>query len=237
METESDQQNINTRTCVWKDTTPPELKMLFDGIEKGNHLIVKILLMKNKKLIHQTHNGRSALHIAALSNQLETVMFLVENGAKIDVKLSGGETPLYFAVLKNRNKIVDYLLNKGANPNTQVFLFGNHPLHIAIFRHNLHNVASLIKYGADINATNEFRYKLNPLHVALAGLDNSPGNYEIIVFLLINGAKLNITTTSWQYAFDTFYYYHKRIGLFDSFINWGKCIYRIVFRYKFFLDI
>lgn len=60
-------------------------------------------------------DGNTALHIAALSNNSEMVLFLIKNGATIDLKNSEGKTPLYVAIDNSAISAAETLVLRGAD--------------------------------------------------------------------------------------------------------------------------
>ncbi len=64
--------------------------------------------------------GRTPLHIAAEKGNVDAAMFLIENGANVNVADANGNTPLVFVINKTGNlKITERLLEKGASVNAQ----------------------------------------------------------------------------------------------------------------------
>ena len=64
--------------------------------------------------------GRTPLHIAAEKGNIDVAMFLIENGANVNVADANGNTPLVFIINKTGNlKITERLLEKGASVNAQ----------------------------------------------------------------------------------------------------------------------
>ena len=64
--------------------------------------------------------GRTPLHIAAEKGNIDVAMFLIENGANVNVADANGNTPLVFIINKTGNpKVTQRLLEKGASVNTQ----------------------------------------------------------------------------------------------------------------------
>ncbi|ESO84317.1 hypothetical protein LOTGIDRAFT_132455, partial [Lottia gigantea] len=103
--------------------------------------------------------GESALHIAVVNNDLETVKLLVKQGALVNQRASGrfflpedvkhgkdpkntdyfgyayyGEYPLAFAASFNFQEIYDHLLENGADPDLKDS-FGNTVLHMTVICH------------------------------------------------------------------------------------------------------
>ncbi len=64
--------------------------------------------------------GRTPLHIAAEKADIRTLMFLIENGANVNITDANGNTPLIFIINKTRNlETTKHLIEKGAAVNTQ----------------------------------------------------------------------------------------------------------------------
>ena len=64
--------------------------------------------------------GRTPVRIAAEKGDIQTVMFLIENGADVNTTDTNGNTPLIFIVNKTGNlEITKHLIEKGAAVNTQ----------------------------------------------------------------------------------------------------------------------
>ena len=64
--------------------------------------------------------GRTSLHIAAEKGNTDVAMFLIENGANVNVADVNGNTPLVFIINKTGNlKVIQRLLEKGARVNVQ----------------------------------------------------------------------------------------------------------------------
>ncbi len=70
------------------------------------------------------HDNR-LLHFAVIGGHLETVKFLVENGAEIDVENSNKDTPVELSAEYNYPEILKYLVNSGAEvkkrPNALIY--------------------------------------------------------------------------------------------------------------------
>lgn len=57
------------------------------------------------------------LHWAVRKNRLQTVQFLLDNGACVEPRKKLGRTPLHYAAMGGFEPIVDLLLKNGADPN------------------------------------------------------------------------------------------------------------------------
>ena len=64
--------------------------------------------------------GRTPLHIAAEKGNIDVAMFLIENGANVNVADANGNMPLVFIINKTGNpKVTQRFLEKGASVNAQ----------------------------------------------------------------------------------------------------------------------
>jgi ankyrin repeat protein len=92
-----------------------------DSSWKGTLEACQHAVMVEKVDINQLTNdkGMTALHIASEQDQLESVEFLVENGADVNYQSAVGSTPLHFASSNGNGEIVVFLLAHGAEVNAQ----------------------------------------------------------------------------------------------------------------------
>jgi cytohesin len=130
---------------------------------EGNVECIRLLLQTSKAQINTKDAlGRTPLHLAALSQSVDSVKELLENGAEIDNCDEMKETPLHGAVVKCRQStdVVKLLIFKGANVNAKD-QFGQTPLHIAAFNENSKLAILLIHSGADLSIKN--RAKISAL--------------------------------------------------------------------------
>ena len=98
--------------------------------------------------------GRTPLHVAAEKGFAEIVLFLVENGAAVNVADTNGNTPLIFIIHKTRNlEITRRLLEKGAAVNAQNRT-GETALMYAAWRGHSDIVQLLLAHRADVSLKN-----------------------------------------------------------------------------------
>src|SRR5205807_1720950 len=93
------------------------------------------------------------------------------------------------------------LLEKGVNPNTQDEL-GNTALHYAAQNGNLSLLKILVEKKGDINATNNFNWSV--LHSAASAVVEGIENWEIIEWLIENGADFTVKSTIGSSVYDLF---------------------------------
>ncbi|GAB4170521.1 MAG: hypothetical protein Tsb006_7980 [Rickettsiaceae bacterium] len=105
-------QKYTTKAAL-KGSTP-----LIEAIKDDNFAAAKYLVTKLGTNINSTtHNGATALIIAASECEFEIVRFLVENGADINYTSKSGNTALMYAAQGGSVEIVRFLAEKGANIN------------------------------------------------------------------------------------------------------------------------
>ncbi len=86
--------------------------------EGGDLNKLKALVQKDPNLIQAREWGSlTLLHLAVLHNQKETVVFLLDKGATVEVKSSLGITPLHEAAQNGNKEIMEMLLAHGAGIN------------------------------------------------------------------------------------------------------------------------
>ncbi|XP_046368134.2 ankyrin-3-like [Haliotis rufescens] len=90
-----------------------------------------------------TPGGLSALHMACLRGNMNSVNFLLTHGARVNLKTEAGFTPLYFAAQEGYDDIVKLLLKAGADPCLSVKC-GMTPLGIALSMEHSIVVATIL---------------------------------------------------------------------------------------------
>lgn len=104
---------------------------------------------------HSSGYSSSPLYCAADGEHTRMVQLLLDAGAN---GTTHNTATLNVALSKGLNKIVEILLDKGTNVNADISESGLKPLHKASFLGNLETVQSLLKAGADIDATDSIGY-------------------------------------------------------------------------------
>jgi ankyrin repeat protein len=126
----------------------------------------------------------TALHWAAGAGQTETVEFLIERGADVNISNEASAAPLEYAVRSGHAEIAKILLDNGADvegkcSGTDIKI----PLVAAVHNGDIQIAKILLSHGADVNHGRG----ATPLHLSLIWK-----NYEMAKFLLEKGADVNI---------------------------------------------
>ena len=142
------------------------------------------------KVDNNPHLNGSPLVVAAQTDDVPLIQFLVQHGARVNavVKLKSGTevVPLYMAAENGNNRSVAMLLHLGAKVNMRL-PHGLVPLMGATFRGHTEAARLLIGHGANVNAaTSAKAYHLTPLM-----LTAQHGDPELINLLIKHGANIN----------------------------------------------
>ncbi|MCP9263408.1 hypothetical protein DINM_006210 [Dirofilaria immitis] len=98
----------------------------------GHSNIIRLLFDGGTDLKSRDQQMRTVLHYAAVSGDLESVKFVLENTSiSINSQCAAGYTPLHYAVLNGRSRVAETLISNGANPFLASYSNGFIPLHIA----------------------------------------------------------------------------------------------------------
>ena len=110
-------------------------------------------------------NHTTALHYAALNNQLKSTQLLLALGAPINEVVIEGHTALHNAIDYGHSKIVKLLLDSGANIECKLFIAKSTPLNNAVMRGNTEIIQLLIDKGADLETVSIAN--MRPIHFAI----------------------------------------------------------------------
>ncbi|CAL1285635.1 unnamed protein product [Larinioides sclopetarius] len=132
--------------------------------------------------------GDTPLHIATLTEHLETVNALLKNGADVNAKNEAGIASLQNAAGIGSFEIVEYLIKHGADINVSDYRKLT-PLMVAAKYGHLPVTKLLAKNGAFVNSKDKFGF--TPLHFAA-----ERGHQKVVEFLLKHGAIINCTNNA-----------------------------------------
>ena len=105
------------------------------------------------------------LHFAATMNDSKSALWLIANGAEVNVKDGNDYTPLHLTAYYNETEVAALLLENGADVNAKDNE-GWTPLHLTARFNGTETAALLLENGAEINAKN--KYDNTPLDYAIA---------------------------------------------------------------------
>ncbi len=136
--------------------------------------------------LHHTGTGQiypGALHAAPRNGHLDTVMYLVEQGAKVNLKVLSGATALYWAAYYGHFDVVSFLIKQSAEVNVATPK-GNTPLHSAASDGYFEIVSILVEHGAEVEAK-----RFDGVTSLLLAAQN--GHADIVTFLIKQGAEVH----------------------------------------------
>lgn len=178
-----------------------KFKKVFGGFDKNNRIYIE--LSKETLLIKTTRMGRlkamkkvieiggvdintsdevwgTPLVIATANGDRRIVKYLLENGARVNVKAARNNTPLILAARKGYYRIAEMLIRKGANLQSRG-RYGRTALMEAASNGHFGIVKLLVEWGARINARD---------NSGTTALSRSYGNRKISNYLERNGGRL-----------------------------------------------
>ncbi|MDF1880542.1 ankyrin repeat domain-containing protein [Sulfurimonas sp. MAG313] len=142
----------------------------------------------------QNSEGESALHYAARKGDIKIVRYLVEHGAKLDVKSVWKNTPLIDSITHENQEVSLYLIEAGADIKIKNKWSVSPFLSAASFG-NIEVIKSLHSKGADIETVNTSSD--TPLMLAAKG-----GHVEVLAYLLKHGADKSVRNKNLLSALD-----------------------------------
>jgi ankyrin repeat protein len=130
----------------------PSATRLADAAMNGDRAVVRTLLKQKVDVNAAQGDGMTALHWAALQDDLEMLKLLIAAGANVTAaSREGAITPIFLACSNGNAAIVEALLHAGAGPNT-VNANKTTALMMAASSGSPDTVKILLDHGADVNA-------------------------------------------------------------------------------------
>jgi ankyrin repeat protein len=126
-------------------------------IEKTDNKIIRHLLSKKGNDVNKiTHDGRTYIFWAAYKGNLEMMQYLLDRGAKTDIRDDNGNSALTFAAATGQvnTKLYDFFIQNGFNPKTEKNHSGaNALLLVAPFIKDFTLIDYFTSKGIDIRST------------------------------------------------------------------------------------
>ena len=156
-----------------------------DAAMRGEIAVVRSLLKQDIDVNSAQGDGMTALHWAALKDNLEMATLLMEAGANVTATTRLGDlTPMFLACTHGNAAMIDLLLDAGGDPNTANTVNGQTALMRAAASGGADGVGRLLEAGTDVNAW-EKAYGQTALMFAAA-----QNRAEVIRVLARNGADI-----------------------------------------------
>lgn len=161
---------------------------LSEAAMQSNRNLVRSLLKDHADVDGAQGDGSTALHWAAMHDDLDMVKMLLAAGANVKATTrEEGLTPLFLACQNGNAAIVEALLKAGANANA-ANSNGTTALMTAAASGSADAVKSLVFYGADVKARESVHDQTALMFAAALNRD------AVIKVLLARGAEANAVT-------------------------------------------
>ena len=145
---------------------------------------VRALLKQGAPVNASQPDGVTALHWAALGNNLQMADLLISSGARVNAADNYGVTPLSLACTNGNALLVEKLLKAGANPNAAQ-ASGETALMTCTYAGALDAVRALLAFGADGNAKESSGGQTALMWAA------AQGHTEVVRALIQHGADVH----------------------------------------------
>ncbi len=179
-------------SLFWLVAAPARPQEIFDVLRKGDIPTVKALVERTPQVLDaRDGDGMTPLHYAAMGGNVELVNYLIDKGAKIDLKNVQLKTPLHLAALSDRKDVAAALLRRGAALETRDDYLRTALILCARERGQTATGRVLIEAGADVNAVDKFGSSA----LELAAWR---GKSEFVDLLLEKGARVPTSGAKWR---------------------------------------
>ena len=165
-----------------------------DAAEQGDTQIVRTLLQQGEDVNAAQSDGLTALHWAALNNDVEMAKLLLYAGATVKpMTRVGGYTPLHLASRSGYSEVMRAMLDAGADPN-KLTSTGVTAMHFAAQSDAPEAIRVLAEHRGDLNMVDGF-FQRTPL--MFAAVKNATRALEALVEL---GSDLEMVTRVKDYV-------------------------------------
>ncbi len=139
--------------------------------------VTEFIALNKPKLNITDAYGNTALHLAAMNNNLALATLLLKHDVKIDVLNQFGNSPLHVASMYGHNKIINAIYQANQDSLRQLTMNDESALYLAVLHHRLETVKLLVSYGLDVNEVG-----INGIPIIYTALYHH--SYEISDYLL-----------------------------------------------------
>lgn len=165
-----------------------------DAAERNDVEAVRALLQRGEDANGAQPDGVSALHWAALNNNVEIVDLLLYAGATVKPTTRvGGYTPLHLASQRGNAEVVTRLLESGADAN-RFTATGVTAMHFAAQADAAAAVHALAGHGGDVDAVDAFSNRTPLMFATVRNATNA------VTALIAVGADMSLTTKVKDYT-------------------------------------
>ncbi|KAG6787747.1 hypothetical protein POTOM_003792 [Populus tomentosa] len=174
-----------------------------DHETEGRELVRILLFAGADPTAQDAQHGRTALHTAAMANDVELVKIILDAGVDVNIRNVQNTIPLHVALARGAKSCVGLLLSAGANCNMQVFTYtiefsddeGDNAFHIAaetakMIRENLEWLILMLRNS---NAAVEVRNHRHTLRDFLEALPREWISEDLMEALVNRGVHLSPT--------------------------------------------
>jgi ankyrin repeat protein len=148
---------------------------LISAVKRCQNQIMRLLVSRGAQVNAVNEEGASALAFAALTNNIDAIIFLLEKGALIDSQLNNGYTPLHIAISQDKNEAAVALIQGKPNLELRENQTNMTPLLMALARKNPYLVQQLLNNNADPNVLLNSEESALMLAVSNLGLEKNGG--------------------------------------------------------------
>ena len=165
-----------------------------DAAQQGDAQIVRTLLQQGEDVNAAQSDGLTALHWAALNNDLDMAKLLLYAGATVKPATRvGGYTPLHLASRSGHSEVMRAMLDAGADPN-KLTSTGVTAMHFAAQSDAPEAIKVLAEHGGNLDVVDGV-FQRTPL--MFAAVKNASRALEVLVEL---GSDLEIVTRVKDYV-------------------------------------
>jgi ankyrin repeat protein len=162
---------------------------LIEAAKKSDAAAVRALLRQHVDVNAAEADGSTALHWAAVRDQLQITDLLLRAGANVNAVTRYGVSPMLLAATNGNAAIIDRLLRAGANAGS-ASPEGETALMRASLAGKVDALKLLVGHGASVNAKESWKGQTALMWAA------SEGHAGALRFLIDSGAQVNATSKS-----------------------------------------